>query len=146
MKTVVRIAVSFALATAALVALPAASQAATSRAEAAEGVTLVGTWVGTYNGYVDGRYVAGDEKIIITKARGAAAKGTWQYRAKGKKWSAPLPVHLIVTADADGSIAVRGVDGEGVYDGELVSTDRLTFVYSDPQPELTALRLDLTRR
>jgi len=126
----------------ALVAAPAAAKAASD--DPAE--VLVGRWVGSYSGYVDGRYVKGREKIVITEAQGYAAKGTWQYKSGNDRWSAPLPVQFIISIDADGVVGVRGVDGEGVYDGELVSANRLVVSYSDPQPQMQALRLSVRRR
>lgn len=133
------------IAVTALFALPTGAQAAVP-AESPAATGIIGTWVGTYTGYVDGRYVSGDEKIVITNAREHAAKGTWQSKSSGNKWSKALPLQLIVTANDDGSVAIRGADGEGIYDGELMSDGRMVFVYSDPQPDLIVLRLELARQ
>lgn len=146
MKIAARIATAVVLALAALIAVPASAQPAKSRATDDPASVLVGRWVGSYSGFVDGRYVSGGEKIVITKAKGYAAKGTWQYKGSSGHWSKPAPVQFVVTIDADGVVGVRGADGEGTYDGELVSANRLVFAYLDPQPELTALRFSVTRR
>lgn len=146
MKTSARLLAALSLTVLALVVAPAGAQADSSRGTDDPAAVLVGRWVGSYAGFVDGRYVSGGEKIIITKAKGHAAKGTWQYKGSSGRWSAPLPVQFIVSVDVGGVVTVRGADGEGVYDGELVSPNRLVFAYSDPQPELTALRFTLSRR
>ncbi len=141
MKIVLRLIATVALAATALIAAPAV-QAAPQPAQA-----LVGTWVGTYTGYVDGRYVSGGEKITITKAKGLFAKGTWQYKGSSGKWSSPKPVQFIVRVLPSGEVTLNGADGEGFYqDGNMPTPDSLEISYVDAQPELTTLHFSLKRR
>lgn len=138
-----RIARSLAMLVGALaLVLPTAAQAAS--AESAEGPAqaLLGRWVGTYTGYEDGNYVQGGQKIIITKAKGHVAKGTWQYKGLSGKWSAPQPVQFVVHVDDD--IDVWGQDSEGYYTGD-VGGQRLVLSYASAKPA-QVLRLVLTRR
>lgn len=114
----------------------------TERSTAAPATALLGRWVGNFSGYDSGTYIAGQEKIIITKARGHVAKGTWQFRVKGGRWSAPEPLQFVVHVDED--IDLWGQDSEGYYDGELRG-DRLVLSYASTQPA-QALRMVLTRR
>ena len=123
--------------------VPTVAQAAPAdRAKDDPAQVLVGRWVGTYAGYYNGEYLTGGEKIVITKAKGHVAKGTWQFREKGGRWSAPQPVQFVVHIDED--IDVWGQDSVGFYDGELRG-DRLTFSYASIQPA-QAMRFVLTRR
>lgn len=123
--------------------VPTAAQAApVDRGKDDPAQVLVGRWVGSYSGFADGRYVTGGEKIVITKAKGYVAKGTWQYREKGGHWSAPQPVQFVV--DLDGDVDVWGQDSVGFYDGELRG-DRLVLNYVSSSPD-QALRFVLTRR
>ena len=123
--------------------VPTAAQAAhADRAKDDPAQVLVGRWVGTYAGYYNGEYLTGGEKIVITKAKGHVAKGTWQFREKGGRWSAPQPVQFVVHIDED--VDVWGQDSVGFYDGELRG-DRLTFSYASIQPA-QAMRFSLTRR
>lgn len=126
----------------ALIVPTAAHAAPADRAKGDPAQALVGRWVGTFEGYERGVYIKGEQKIVITKARGYVAKGTWQERDKGGPWSAPLPVQLVVHIDED--VDVWGQDSEGYYDGELRG-DRLVFSYASTQPP-QALRFVLTRR
>ena len=131
------------LAGALALAVPTAAQAApVDRGKDDPAHVLVGRWVGSYSGFADGRYVTGGEKIVITKAKGHSAKGTWQYRDKGGRWSAPQPVQFVV--DLDGDVDVWGQDSVGFYDGELRG-DRLVLNYLSRSPD-QALRFVLTRR
>ena len=123
--------------------VPSSAQAApVDRAKDDPAQVLVGRWVGTYAGYYNGEYLTGGEKIVITKAKGHVAKGTWQFREKGGRWSAPQPVQFVVHIDED--VDVWGQDSVGFYDGELRG-DRLTFSYASIQPA-QAMRFVLTRR
>ena len=123
--------------------VPTSAQAApVDRAKDDPAQVLVGRWVGTYAGYYNGEYLTGGEKIVITKAKGHVAKGTWQFREKGGRWSAPQPVQFVVHIDED--VDVWGQDSVGFYDGELRG-DRLTFSYASIQPA-QAMRFVLTRR
>ena len=126
----------------ALVVSTSAQAAPVDRAKDDPAQILVGRWVGTYAGYYNGDYVSGGEKIVITKAKGHVAKGTWQFREKGGRWSAPQPVQFVVHIDED--VDVWGQDSVGFYDGELRG-DRLTFSYASIQPA-QAMRFVLTRR
>ena len=123
--------------------VPTAAQAAPAdRAKDDPAQVLVGRWVGTYAGYYNGDYITGGEKIVITRAKGHVAKGTWQFREKGGRWSAPQPVQFVVHIDED--VDVWGQDSVGFYDGELRG-DRLIFSYATIQPA-QVLRFVLTRR
>ena len=123
--------------------VPTVAQAAPAdRAKDDPAQVLVGRWVGTYAGYYNGEYLTGGEKIVITKAKGHVAKGTWQFREKGGRWSTPQPVQFVVHIDED--VDVWGQDSVGFYDGELRG-DRLTFSYASIQPA-QAMRFSLTRR
>lgn len=123
--------------------VPTVAQAAPAdRAKDDPAQVLVGRWVGTYAGYYNGEYLTGGEKIVITKAKGHVAKGTWQFREKGGRWSTPQPVQFVVHIDED--VDVWGQDSVGFYDGELRG-DRLTFSYASIQPA-QAMRFVLTRR
>ena len=123
--------------------VPTVAQAAPAdRAKDDPAQVLVGRWVGTYAGYYNGEYLTGGEKIVITTAKGHVAKGTWQFREKGGRWSTPQPVQFVVHIDED--VDVWGQDSVGFYDGELRG-DRLTFSYASIQPA-QAMRFVLTRR
>lgn len=125
-------------------ATPLAAQAApVDRAQGDPAQVLVGRWVGTFSGYSEGDYYTGDQKIVITKAKGHSAKGTWQYREKGGRWSEPQPAQFVINVEDD--VDVWGQDSEGYYDGELVGKDRLVFSYVSSSPD-QALRFVLTRR
>jgi len=124
--------------------IPTAAQAAPAdRAQGDPAQVLVGRWVGTYSGFDDGQYIRGAEKIVITKAKGYSAKGTWQFREDGGAWSSPQPVQFVINVEDD--VDVWGQDSEGYYDGELVGGDRLVFAYVSVSTG-QALRLVLTRR
>lgn len=103
--------------------LVAATALGASPAQAASSAAFMkGTWVGPLSGFTDpdfcGGYThcTGKEKITITKVKGHAAKGTWQYTSGGG-WSAPEPVTFVVWAAADGTWSVSGSHAGGVYDG-----------------------------
>lgn len=126
----------------ALVVPTAAQASSAARSSSDPAQVLVGRWVGSYSGYVNGVYVEGGEKFVITQAKGYAAKGTWQYREKGGRWSVPKPVQFVV--DTDGDVDIWGQDAVGYYDGELRG-DRLVFNYVSISPN-QALRFSVTRR
>lgn len=106
-------------------------------ASAAPASPLRGTWTGPADVYYGGAYSQGTEKLIITTARGNVAKGTWQWKPAGGKWSAPAPVQLIALNYAIGatSIDILGADGEGTYEGVLIPGATLEIGYMDPQHE-----------
>lgn len=136
-------------AAAALLLAPAAATAAPagdSGGHVAE--VLVGKWVGSFHGYLDGVYMEGREKIIVTEARGNSALGTWQYKMTGGSWSAPQPVAFIVSEDEDmaGWYEVNGADGNGTYDGELTSGGKLIMDYMGSSPTIQSLRFVLRKR
>jgi len=123
--------------------VPAAAHAAPAdRAKDDPAQVLVGRWVGTYAGYHNGEYLTGGEKIVITKAKGYSAKGTWQFKEMGGRWSDPQPVQFVIDLDHD--VDVWGQDSVGFYDGELRG-DRLILNYVSSSPD-QALRFVLTRR
>ncbi|MFM9135547.1 MAG: hypothetical protein ACKOT0_08985 [bacterium] len=108
---------------------------------------LVGKWVGSFHGYINGVYGEGREKIIITEARGNAALGTWQYKDVGGTWSAPQPVSFIVSLDEeDNSYEVNGADANGTYDGDITSSGKLILDYAGSMPDIKSLRFVLRKR
>ena len=109
---------------------------------------LVGKWVGSFHGYINGVYQEGREKIIITETHGNAANGTWQYKMSGGSWSAPQTVSFIVSVDEDlaGWYEINGADAHGTYDGELTSGGKLILDYSGSMPNIQALRFVLRKR
>jgi len=111
--------------------------AAAPGANAAPASPLRGTWTGPADVYYGGAYDQGTEKLTITTARGNVAKGTWQWKPAGGKWSAPAPVQLIVLNYAIGatSIDVLGADSEGTYEGVLIPGVSLEIGYMSPEPE-----------
>ncbi len=135
-------------AAAALLLAPAAATAAPagdSGGHVAE--VLVGKWVGSFHGYLDGVYMEGREKIIVTEARGNAALGTWQYKMSGGSWSAPQPASFIVSVNEEGTgYEINGADANGTYDGELTSGGKLIMDYSGSMPTIQSLRFVLRKR
>lgn len=109
---------------------------------------LSGTWVGTSEGYFDGGYSSGQEKIVITKVKRHSAKGTWQYRSSSAdRWSAPEPATFTVRAQAGGTWEVYGSDAEGVYGGVLdPSTGVLELAYMSAGPQGGTLFFQMTKR
>lgn len=127
-----------------LVAAPA--QAASSAA------FLKGTWVGPLQGFNDpafcGGYThcTGTEKITITKVKGHAAKGTWQYLA-GDAWSKPQPATFVVRAVGDGTWEVYGSHAGGTYDGVYTPwTGVLEMAYMAPGDVSGTLFFKLTKK
>ena len=109
--------------------------AAAPGAAADQASPLVGTWVGTTDVYYGGKYSQGSEKIIITAANGSVAKGTWQWKPTGGRWSKPAPVQLIAMDSIAGQahIDILGADGDGTYEGVLIPGVSLEIGYMDPQ-------------
>ena len=106
------------------VGAPASAAVATGQPAVAAALSareaVLGTWVGDYSGFEEGRYVTGQERFVLTVMRGANVKGTWQYRATAKdRWSAKEPMQLIVHPDPSGGWAVTGADANGIYVGRL---------------------------
>ena len=128
----------------ALIAAPA--QAASSAA------FLKGTWVGPLQGFDTpdfcGGYghCTGMEKIKITKVKGHAAKGTWQYLA-GDSWSDPQPVTFVVRAASDGTWEVYGAHVGGVYEGVFTPwTGVLEMAFMSPDEVGGTLFFKLTKK
>ena len=135
------------MAAAALLVAPAAAQAAPSGDVANPADILVGKWVGSFHGYLNGAYVEGQEKIVVTSARGNAAVGTWQYRmASSDPWSAPQPVQFLVSVGHTGMVHVRGADSAGTYDGHMASRNRLVLDYMGSMPNLQTFQFNLRRK
>ena len=111
--------------------------AAAPGANAAPASPLLGTWTGPADVYYGGAYDQGTEKLTITTARGNVAKGTWQWKPTGGKWSKPKLVQLIALNSAAGatSIDILGADGDGTYEGVLIPGVSLEIGYMDPQHE-----------
>ncbi len=98
---------------------------------------LLGTWTGPADVYYEGSYSQGTEKLTITTARGNVAKGTWQWKSTGGKWSKPKLVQLIALNSAAGatSIDILGADSEGTYEGVLIPGVSLEIGYMSPAPD-----------
>ncbi len=143
-----RLSIAGATAAALLLAPTAATAAPAGDSGGHVADVLVGKWVGTFHGYINGVYWEGREKIIITEARGNAATGTWQYKLDGGSWSAPQTASFIVSEDEDmpGWYEVDGADANGTYDGELNAKGKLVFDYSGSMPDIQALRFVLRKR
>ena len=111
--------------------------AAAPGAAADQASPLVGTWVGTADVYYGGKYSQGTEKIIITAANGSVAKGTWQWKPTGGRWSKPAPVQLIAMNPVAGEahIDILGADADGTYEGVLIPGVSLEIGYMDPDHE-----------
>ena len=111
--------------------------AAAPGANAAPASPLLGTWTGPADVYYGGAYDQGTEKLTITTARGNVAKGTWQWKPTGGKWSVPAPVQLIALNSAIGatSIDILGADSEGTYEGVLIPGVSFEIGYMDPSPD-----------
>ena len=111
--------------------------AAAPGANAAPASPLLGTWTGPADVYYGGAYDQGTEKLTITTARGNVAKGTWQWKPTGGKWSKPKLVQLIALNSAAGatSIDILGADGDGTYEGVLIPGVSLEIGYMDPNHE-----------
>lgn len=128
----------------AVIAAPA--QAASSAA------FLKGTWVGPLSGFNDpdfcGGYThcTGTEKITITKVKGHAAKGTWQYRS-GNSWSDPAPATFVVRHADDGTWEVYGSHVGGTYEGVYTPwTGVLEMAYMSPGEVSGTLFFKLTKK
>ncbi len=120
-----------------------------SPAQAAPAATVLsGTWLGTSEGYFDGGYTSGREKIVITKVKRHSAKGAWQYRSSSAdRWSAPEPATFAVRAEGDGTWEVYGSDAEGVYVGALdPSTGVLKLTYMAAGPQGGTLFFTMTKK
>ena len=111
--------------------------AAAPGANAAPASPLLGTWTGPADAYYGGSFTQGTEKLTITTARGNVAKGTWQWKPTGGKWSKPKLVQLIALNSAAGatSIDILGADGDGTYEGVLIPGVSLEIGYMDPDHE-----------
>lgn len=108
---------------------------------------LVGRWVGSFAGYADGRYGTGDQKFIITKARGHAAWGTVQWRYDGSGgWSTPTAVGFTLVRESRGVWSVTGADRTGTYAGVLRPNGRMNLGFTDSTEPIQVLRFNVTRR
>ena len=109
---------------------------------------LLGTWIGTYSGFEDGRFVRGQERFILATMRGANVKGTWQFRASAADpWSAKSPMQLVVLPDPDGGWAVTGADVNGIYVGRLdASGTRLDLAYQGSVNDLVSYHFVMRKR
>ena len=113
---------------------------------------LKGTWVGPLQGFTSPDFCGGHghctgrEKITITKVKGRAAKGTWQYLA-GDSWSDPQPVTFIVRAAGDGTWEVYGAHEGGVYEGVFTPwTGVLEMAFMSPDAVGGTLFFTLTKK
>ena len=111
--------------------------AAAPGANAAPASPLLGTWTGPADVYYGGSFTQGTEKLTITTARGNVAKGTWQWKSAGGKWSKPKLVQLIAMNSAIGatSIDILGADGDGTYEGVLIPGVSFEIGYMSPAPD-----------
>lgn len=132
--------------------LAATALGATPAQAASSAAFMKGTWVGPLSGFTDpdfcGGYThcTGKEKITITKVKGHAAKGTWQYNSGGG-WSAPEAVTFVVWAAADGTWSVSGSHVGGVYDGVYTPwTGVLDMAYMAPGDVGGTLFFSLTKK
>lgn len=138
----------FVLATTTAVALTGGAWALAVPAQASDtgGSHLVGRWVGHFHGYDGGVFEKGQEKIVITKSKGNAAYGTWQWRFDGGHWSAPEPASFVVMPLRAGIFDVLGADGNGAYEGLLRGNDEWVMSYVGSSPTLQGLYMRLTKR
>lgn len=130
-------------------ALAGAAVIAAAPAQAASetgGTHLLGRWVGHFDGYYQGTFKEGQEKIVISKARGNVALGTYQWRLKGDHWSAPQPATFVVHPGDMGGWDVAGADGSGTYDGCLRIDGVWETAYVGSMPSLQGLHMRLTKR
>ena len=138
------------LAAACLLAVPVV--AAPPAQAASSAAFLKGTWVGPMSGFTDpafcGGYThcTGTEKITITKVKGHAAKGTWQYKSGGG-WSDPEPLTFVVRAVGNGTWQVYGSHPGGVYDGIYTPwTGVLEMAFMSPDDVSGTLFFTLTKK
>jgi hypothetical protein len=123
MKKVISIFAIIFIAATAFVA-PAATAAPTSQ-------ELKGTWIGTYGGF-EGNQKAngGQEKIVITSVYQGVAKGYWQSRHVGEKWSKKSTLHLINYRNEDGESYISGTDSSGTYNGIISADGEFVIAYT----------------
>jgi len=141
MKSTIAILASLFLAATAFVA-PTATAAPTSQ-------ELKGTWVGTYGGYEgSGKAKGGQQRMVITAVHGGVAKGYWQSRHVGDKWSKKTPMHLTsyFTSSYDGKSEyyIAGTDLYGTYVGKLAENGELVLSYT--QVDHRQLNLQIVAR
>ena len=129
-------------------AVPAA-QAGTGDATA-----LKGTWIGTFSGYDTDGYKSGNQKLVITKAKGSSASGTYTYKfqfpAKGK-WSKPQPMNLSIfdqEETANGMVDyISGADELGMHTGKHdKADDTLIFSHVSRSQNVVVLTFNLKRK
>ena len=132
----------------AAVPLVAASPAQASSSAA----FLKGTWVGPMSGFTSPEFCGGhglclgSKKITITKVKGHAAKGTWQYKSGGG-WSDPQPLTFVVRAVGNGTWQVHGSHPGGVYDGVYTPwTGELEMAFMSPDDVGGTLFFTLTKK
>jgi hypothetical protein len=141
MKKTIAILASLFLAATAFVA-PTATAAPTSQ-------ELKGTWVGTYGGFEgSGKAKGGQQRMVITAVHGGVAKGYWQSRHVGDKWSKKTPMHLTsyFTSSYDGKSEyyIAGTDLYGTYVGKLAENGELVLSYT--QVDHRQLNLQIVAR
>ena len=136
----------------AIICLGAPALVAAPAQASASAAFLKGTWVGPLQGFNSpdfcGGYThcTGTEKIKITKVKGHAAKGTWQYLA-GDAWSAPEPATFVVRAAGDGTWEVYGSHVGGTYEGVYTPwTGVLEMAYMAPGEVNGTLFFKLTKQ
>lgn len=115
---------------------------------------LQGTWIGTFSGYDTYGYKSGKQKLVITKAKGSNASGTYTYKfqfpAKGK-WSKPQPMNLSIFDQeeaANGMVDyISGADELGMYTGKYdKADDSLIFSYISRSQNVLVLTFNLKRK
>lgn len=141
-----------ALAAIACLAVPTLMSAPAQAASSA--AFLKGTWVGPLQGFTSPEFCGGHghctgtEKITITKVKGRAAKGTWQYRSdSGGGWTDPQPLSFVVRAADDGTWEVYGSHVGGVYEGVYTPwTGVLELAYMSPEDVGGTIFMKLTKK
>ena len=132
----------------AVLCLGAPALMATPAQASSSAAFLKGTWVGPCSGFFDGSTCGGEEKITVTKVKGHAAKGTWQYRSDSSaSWSKPSQITFVVRAASDGTWEVYGSDDGGSYEGVYTPwTGQLELAYMAPGDVSGTLFFKLTKK
>ena len=109
--------------------------------------SMLGTWVGTSDGYEGDHVATGFEKIVISEVNGRAALGTWQYRKKSDEpWSAPIRATFTVFPNDASGYVVAGADSGGIYTGELSAEGELTLGYMQTTRQPMVLQFRLSKQ
>ena len=127
---------------------PASTAAPLSAATLSARTAFMGTWVGTYSGFEDGKPHVGLERFVITKMKGSVAVGTWAFRDTAKDaWSAAEPAQFIVLPAAGGGWQVTGADANGIYFGTMnAAGTKLDLTYQGSVNTLVTLRFLMTKK